>query len=138
MWRRSRLLSAAAAAAVTALLLAWPALGTHGDRNRKTIPGGWIKLRERSPLSPVLIVRRRGGTTYVKLTPAKSPGICGVVHWHVVWPFVNVVAQPAEDHGGRLDCGTDLDLSVIWVADFTSSTAHPAIYAAGLDAPLGP
>ena len=124
--------------AALALVLGWPALAAQGDRRERPIPGGWIRLRERPPLSPVLIVRRDDRTTYVKLPAAKRPGICDVVHWHVRWPFVTVVAQPAEDHGGRIDCAADLDLSVIWVADFGSGVAKPVVYAAGLDYPVGP
>jgi hypothetical protein len=138
--RRFRLRSLASAAALGAVALALAIAGTaHGnDHVRKVIPGGWITLRERSPLSPVLIVRKASRTTFVKLTPAKSPGICDVVHWDVAWPFVTVVAQPGEDHGGRADCQTDLDRSVIWLIDFSRSVARPAIYSAGLDYPLGP
>ena len=139
MWRRSRqarsLLPAAGAAA---LLLAWPGLGGAAPDERKPIPGGSIELRQRSPLSPVLLVHQRGRTTYVKLPPARRPGICDVQHWHVRWPFVTVVAQPAEDHGGRLDCRTDLDASVIWVVSFTTSISKPVVFSAGLDYPVGP
>jgi hypothetical protein len=128
---------ARAAVTVTALLvLVSPAIGAVAFPGRP-IPGGSIQLRDRSPLSPVLVVHRHGRTTYVKLTPAKSPGVCSVVHWHVSWPFVTVVAQPSENHGGRFDCRTDVDTSVIWVVDFSQSIAHPVIYAAGLDYPLG-
>ena len=121
------------------LAVAWPAFGRQTASDVKPIPGGWIKLRQRVPLSPALIVRMKKRTTYVRLTPAKTPGICDVQHWSVSWPDVTVVAQPAEDHGGRLDCDTDLDHSVIWAIDFSSgSIGNPAIFAAGLDYPLGP
>ena len=120
---------------MTALLVLVSSAGAASPA--KPIPGGSIQLRDRSPLSPVLIVHRHGRTTYVKLTPAKSPGVCNVVHWHVSWPFVTVVAQPGENHGGRFDCGTDLDTSVIWFVDFSQSITHPSIYAAGLDYPIG-
>jgi hypothetical protein len=73
----------------------------------------------------------------VKLPAAKYPGVCDVVHWHVLWPVVTVIAQPGENHGGRFDCDTELDRSVIWVVDFTESSPRPTIYAAGLDYPLG-
>jgi hypothetical protein len=116
---------------------AWPAFGQTGG-DVKPIPRGWIKLRQRSPLSPVLIVRWNKRTAYVKLTPAKAPGICDVVQWSVNWPGVTVVAQPAEDHGGRLDCDTELARSVIWVVDFSAGNIrNPSIFAAGLDYPLG-
>ena len=137
MRRRRSTLALLILVPAVSLAFAWPALGKRADTNQKPIPGGWIKLRERAPQSPVVIVHRLGRTTYVKLLPAKSPGVCAVVHWHVRWPFVTVIAQPAEDHGGRLDCDTDLDRSVIWVADFSGGVARPAIYAAGLDYPLG-
>jgi len=116
---------------------AWPAQNASSVPGQYPVPGGWIKLRQRSPLSPVLIVHRGSRTMYVKLSATKAPGICSVIHWHVRWPFVTVVAQPGENHGGRFDCISDLDRSVIWVVDFTESIANPAIYAAGLDYPLG-
>jgi hypothetical protein len=133
--------AAVLAVGVTAgsLAIAWPALGRQTEKDVKPIPGGWIKLRQRAPLSPVLIVRRHTRTTYVKLPPAKTPGICDVTIWSVSWPDVTVVAQPAEDHGGRLDCDTELARSVIWAIDFSSGNIrNPTIFSAGLDYPLGP
>ena len=82
------------------------------------------------------MVTRRFVAPATNLDAAKGIiGTCGLDSWSrliVVYPFVTVILQPAEGHGGRSDCRTEIGDELMWTLQLTGNgLARPVWFTHG-------